>query len=68
MISDDPEIARRATRVAFAAESWQQAVLAADRWALLDPENVAAHESAAAAMLQVGDYLGAEYQLMKILD
>jgi len=68
IISDDPEIARRATRVAFAAESWQQAVMAADRWALLDPDNVAAHESAAAAMLNVGDYFGAEYQLMKILD
>jgi tetratricopeptide (TPR) repeat protein len=68
MASDDPAIARRATRVAFAAEAWQQAVLAADRWALLDPDNVAAHESAAAAMLSVGDYLGAEFQLMQILD
>ena len=66
--SDDPAIARRATRVAFAAEAWQQAAMAADRWALLDPENVAAHESAAAAMLRVGDYLGAEFQLMQILD
>jgi len=68
MVSDDPEIARRATRVAFAAEAWQQAAMAADRWALLDPDNVAAHESAAAAMLSVGDYLGAEFQLMQILD
>jgi tetratricopeptide (TPR) repeat protein len=68
MVSDDPEIARRATRVAFAAESWQQAAMAADRWALLDPANVAAHESAAAAMLNVGDYLGAEFQMMQILD
>lgn len=66
--SDDPEIARRATRVAFAAESWQQAAMAADRWALLDPTNVAAHESAANAMLIVGDYLGAEFQMMQILD
>jgi tetratricopeptide (TPR) repeat protein len=68
MLSQDPEIARRATRIAFAAEAWQQAAMAADRWALLDPENVAAHESAAAAMLNVGDYLGAEYQIMQILD
>jgi len=66
--SDDPAIARRATRVAFAAEAWQQAAMAADRWALLDPGNVAAHESAAAAMLSVGDYLGAEFQLIQILD
>jgi len=68
LASDDPAIARRATRVAFAAEAWQQATMAADRWALLDPDNVAAHESAAAAMLQVGDYIGAEYQIMRILD
>lgn len=68
MRSDDPEIARRATRVAYAAEAWQQAAMAADRWALLDPSNVAAHESAAIAMLLVGDYLGAEYQIIQILD
>lgn len=68
MVSDDPAIAHRATRVAFAAEAWQQAVMAADRWALLDPANVAAHESAAAAMLMVGDYFGAEYHMMRILD
>ena len=68
MRSDDPAIAHRATRVAFAAEAWQQASMAADRWALLDPENVAAHESAAAAMLTLGDYFGAEYHIMRILD
>ncbi len=68
MVSNDPQVARRATRVAFAAEAWQQAAMAADRWALLDPDNVDAHESAAAAMLSVGDYLGAEYQIMQILD
>jgi tetratricopeptide (TPR) repeat protein len=66
--SDDPEIARRATRIAFAAEAWQEAAMAADRWALLDPSSVAAHESAAAAMLNIGDYLGAEFQMMQILD
>ena len=68
MLSDDPGIARRATRVAFAAEAWQQAAMAADRWALLDPRNVAAHESAAAAMLSVGDFFGAEFHVMQILD
>jgi tetratricopeptide (TPR) repeat protein len=68
MRSEDPQIARRATRVAFAAEAWQEAAMAADRWALLDPESVSAHESAAAAMLNIGDYLGAEYQIMRILD
>ena len=68
LASSDPEIARRATQVAFAAESWQQAVMAADRWALLAPDSVPAHESAATAMLQVGDYMGAEYQLERILE
>jgi len=68
MTSDDPEIARRATRVAFAAEAWQQAAMAADRWAVLDPQNVDAHESAAAAMLNLGDYLGAEFHIIQILD
>lgn len=68
LLSEDPDIAHRATRVAFAAEAWQQAVMAADRWALLDPDSVAAHESAAAAMLTVGDYFGAEFHVMRILD
>ena len=68
MRSNDPQIARRATRVAFATESWQQAAMSADRWALLDPANVSAHESAALAMLLIGDYMGAEYQVNKILD
>lgn len=66
--SGDVAIARRATRVAYAAEAWQQAAMAADRWAVLDPTNVAAHEAAATAMLLVGDYFGAEYQMMNILD
>jgi tetratricopeptide (TPR) repeat protein len=68
MRSSDPEIARRATRIAFAAESWQQAAMAADRWAVLAPESVPAHESAATAMLRVGDFFGAEYQLIRILE
>ena len=41
-LSDDPEVAQRATRIAFAAESWQQAAMAADRWAVLAPESVPA--------------------------
>jgi tetratricopeptide (TPR) repeat protein len=68
MQSNDPQIARRATQVAFATESLQQAAMAADRWALLDPGSVEAHESAALAMLLIGDYMGAEYQINKILD
>ena len=68
LLSEDPEIAQRATRIAFAAESWQQASMAADRWAVLASNSVPAHESAARAMLRVGNYFGAEYQLLRILD
>ena len=68
MESQDPDIAHRATRVAFAAQSWQQAAMAADRWALLDPDSVPAHENAAAAMLLTGDYASAELQIQQIID
>jgi tetratricopeptide (TPR) repeat protein len=68
MKSDDPAIARRATRVAFAAQAWQQATMASVRWAELQPENIAAHESAALAMLALGDYAGAEYRILIILN
>ncbi len=66
--SQDPDIAHRATRVAFAAQSWQQAAMAADRWALLDPDSIPAHENAAAAMLLTGDYASAELQIQQIID
>jgi len=68
MESEDPAIARRATRIALAAEAWQEAAMAAVRWAVLAPESVPAHDSAASSLLMVGDYLGAEYQLLEILD
>lgn len=66
--SDDPEIARRATRVAFAARAWQQAAMAADRWTVLEPGNVSARESAVISMLAMDDYAGAEYQLLQLLE
>ncbi len=66
--SGDAEIARRATQVAFAAQAWLQAAMAADRWALLDPENVEAHQSAATAMMLTGDFAGAELQLQQIIE
>lgn len=68
MESDDPQVAMRATRVAFAAQAWQQASMAADRWALLDPQNISAHESAAMSMLATADYAGAELHLQSILE
>jgi tetratricopeptide (TPR) repeat protein len=66
--SNDPEIARRATQVAFAAQAWLQAAMAADRWALLDPDELEAHESATTSMLLTGDYAGAELQLQQIIE
>jgi tetratricopeptide (TPR) repeat protein len=68
MRSEDPEIARRAARVAFAAEAWQQASMAAVRWAELDPESIPARESAVYALLRIGDYAGAEFLIVEILD
>lgn len=67
MESDDPAIAQRATRVALAAQSWFQAAMAADRWALLAPDDMAAREAAAATMLATHDYVGVELQLQEIL-
>lgn len=68
MNSDDPAIAQRATRIALAAQSWYQAAMAADRWALLAPDDMAAREAAAATMLATNDYVGAELQLQEILN
>jgi tetratricopeptide (TPR) repeat protein len=68
LISQDPEIAERATRVAVSAGEWQMVALASDRWAMLDPESLEARELAAGSRLREGDYVGAEYQLERILD
>ena len=68
LISGDPEIAERAARVAVSAGEWQMVALASDRWAMLDPSNLDAHELAAVSRLREGDYVGAEYQLARILE
>ncbi|MEJ8567428.1 tetratricopeptide repeat protein [Elongatibacter sediminis] len=65
--SEDPAIAMRATRVAFAAQAWLQASMAADRWTVLAPESMAARESAVLALLATADYAGAELHLQKII-
>jgi len=67
MESDDPAIAMRATRVAFAAQAWQQASMAADRWAQLAPKSLPARESAVMAMLATADFVGAEVHLRELL-
>ena len=67
LLSDDPEIAERATRIAVSAGEWQMVTLASDRWAMLDPANLDARELAAGSRLREGDYVGAEFQLAEIL-
>ena len=67
MESNDPDIARRATRIAIAAQAWLQAAMAADRWALLDPGSILAHENAAATLLLTGDYSGAQLHVERII-
>lgn len=66
--SEDPEIAERAAKVAVSAGEWQMVTLASDRWAMLDPESLDAHELAAGSRLREGDYAGAEFQLARILE
>jgi len=68
LISDDPEIAERAARVAVSAGEWQMVALASDRWAMLDTGSLDARELAAGSRLKEGDYVGAEFQLVQILD
>ncbi len=68
LASDDPEIAERAAKVAVSANEWQMVALASDRWAMLDPDSLDARELAAGSRLREGDYVGAEYQLSKILE
>jgi len=66
--SEDPEIAERAARVAVSAGEWQMVALASDRWAMLDPSSLDARELAAGSRLREGDFVGAEYQLARILE
>ena len=68
LASRDPDIAERATRVAVSAGEWQMVALASDRWAMLSPESLDAHQLAAGSRIREGDYAGAEYQLAQILE
>lgn len=68
LMSDDPEIAKRATEVAVAAQAWPVAAMAADRWTVLAPDDLEARETAARALLVGGDYVRAELQLLALLE
>ncbi|NND45039.1 MAG: tetratricopeptide repeat protein, partial [Xanthomonadales bacterium] len=50
------------------AQEWQYAAMAADRWALLQPENIDARQTAARTMMIVGDYVGTEHQLKAMIE
>ena len=54
LLSQDPEIAERATRVAVSAGEWQMVTLASDRWAMLEPDSLEAHQLAAGSRLREG--------------
>jgi tetratricopeptide (TPR) repeat protein len=68
LISQDPDIAERAAKVAVSANEWQMVALASDRWAMLDPENLDARKLAAGSRLKEGDFVGAEFQMANILE
>ena len=68
LISEDPEIAERAARVAVSAGEWQMVALASDRWTMLDPDSLDAWELAAGSRLREGDYVGAEFRLARLLE
>ncbi|MEM1411072.1 MAG: tetratricopeptide repeat protein [Pseudomonadota bacterium] len=67
LMSEDPEVAERATEAAISAQSWQVASMAADRWVQLAPDSLRARETATRALLVGGDYVRAELQLLAIL-
>jgi len=66
--SGDPEIAERATRVAIAAQAWQFAAMAADRWALLAPDSLDARQAAIRTLLIDGNFVAAEHQMDELLN
>lgn len=68
LASDDPAVAERATAVALAAQAWQYAAMASDRWVQLAPDSEEALKTAARAQLLAGDYVAAEHHMGALLD
>lgn len=67
LLSSDPEISRRATEVAISAQAWEIATMTADRWVLLQPENLQARQTATRTLLVSGDLVRAELQITELL-
>ncbi len=68
LLSEEPEVAERATRVALEAQAWQYAGMAADRWTQLAPFRVDARQTAVRTFLVNSDYEQAAWQLSKLLE
>ncbi len=66
-LSDDVQIAQRATQLALQAEDVALASQAAERWMALDAENTGAFEIAARLALRQGDFAAAKSQLTQLL-
>ncbi|KAA9132464.1 tetratricopeptide repeat protein [Marinihelvus fidelis] len=68
LMSEEPGIAERATRVALEAQAWQYAGMAADRWTQLAPFRIDARQTAVRTFLIAGDYEQAAWQLSRLLE
>lgn len=68
LLSDEPRVAERATRVALEAQAWQYAGMAADRWTQLSPFRIDARQTAVRTFLVNNDYEQAAWQLTQLLE
>lgn len=66
-LSEDPQVAQRATQLALQADDRVLAGQAAQRWIALDQENAGAFEIAARLALREGDYAAATAHLKRLL-
>lgn len=66
-LSDDPEVAERAVRIALFARDYDKARIAVRRWVELAPYNIDAHRTLAVLDLRSGDLAGAAAQLEEVL-
>lgn len=65
-LTRDPDIAERAARIAQFVGSQRHAVEALTVWLEEDPENPAAHQTAAQLLMEVGDFQRALYHLERV--
>ncbi|WP_026340474.1 tetratricopeptide repeat protein [Thioalkalivibrio sp. ALJT] len=68
LMSDDPAIAERATRIALFARDFEQAQRSADRWLRLAPDSLEASQVSTVLRINTGDAEQAAEQLDSLLD